>query len=70
MKIDVDQRFNHHAPTGGKQAMHEDVRAAYKILATIVVDIIPESREQSLAVTALEESLFWANAAIARNPIT
>jgi len=26
----------------------------------------PESREQSLAITALEEAVMWANAAIAR----
>lgn len=27
----------------------------------------PKSREQSLAITKVEEAMFWANAAIARN---
>ncbi len=29
---------------------------------------IPEGREKSLAMTAFEESTFWAHAAIARDP--
>ncbi len=36
-------------------------------LAQYVLALTPESREQSLAVTKLEEAMMWANAAIARN---
>ena len=64
---EIEKRFTHHPPTGDKVAIHENVRAVYRQLATEVSETLPESREKSLAVTALEESLMWANAAIARN---
>jgi hypothetical protein len=63
---DIDHRFDYHAPTPSKQDVHEQTRAAYKRLALGLINI-PDSRERSLAYTALEESLMWANAAIARN---
>lgn len=31
-----------------------------------VIELIPEGREASLAVTHLEEALMWANKAVAR----
>lgn len=34
----------------------------------MINNLCPESREKSLAVTNLEESVMWANASIARNP--
>ena len=36
-------------------------------MAEEIVKHTPPSREQSLALTALEECVMWANAAIARN---
>ena len=36
--------------------------------ANLLVDNCPPSRELSLALTNLEQVMFWANAAIARNP--
>ena len=65
---EIDKRFDHHPPTGEKIGLHAKTRVAFKELAH-VVNMLPASREQSLALTALEEGLMWANAAIARNPI-
>jgi len=31
-----------------------------------VLQVAPDSRERSLALTKIEEAVFWANAAIAR----
>lgn len=67
-KEDIDKRFDHHPPTGAKIALHQTARTAYKVAAHLVATL-PAGREQSLAITALEESMFWANAAIARNPL-
>lgn len=65
---DLDNRFEYHAPTGNKASRHEYVRVRMRKLADIVDDIAPDCREKSLAITALEEAMMWANAAIARNP--
>jgi hypothetical protein len=68
-QAEIDKRFDYHAPDEEKATMHAIVRDSYKRLASNIADAIPASREQSLALTALEESLMWANAAIARNPL-
>ena len=34
---------------------------------TSVLDNTPECREQTIAVNKLQEAMFWANAAVARN---
>jgi hypothetical protein len=36
-------------------------------LAETIMCVCPNSRERSLALTKLEECMFWANASIARN---
>lgn len=61
-------RFQFHpANTEAKQIAHESVRGILLEAADEIVKLTgPLSREQSLAVTKLEEAMFWANAAIAR----
>ena len=66
-KTDIDKRFDYHAPSTTREAKHHGIRAFYKGLAEYIIDTTPEGREQSLALTALEESMFWANASIARS---
>lgn len=65
---DLDTRFGYHPPTAPAVAnRHEHVRAVVREAAGRIVAATPPGREQSLAVTALEESMMWANAAIARH---
>lgn len=65
---DLENRFKHHPPKNAEVASaHEDVRSCCLVLARLIDDAAPDSREKSLAVTKLEEVMFWANAAIARN---
>lgn len=59
-------RFTHHPPTDDQAARYIELRAAAAGLAELIINSTPPSREQSLAITALEESVMWANAAIAR----
>ncbi len=43
------------------------VAAKAKELAELMTNVCPPSRELSVALTELETSVMWANAAIARN---
>ncbi len=64
---DLDNRFTYHAPKGTQVARYEIMRDRAKDFAEYIVAQTPASREQSRALTKLEEVMFWANAAIARN---
>jgi hypothetical protein len=63
---EIERRFTYHRPEGQKVNDHEDTRRLFKRLASELADLLPEGREKSLAFTALEESSFWAHAAVAR----
>lgn len=63
---EIDTRFTYHAPKEGQPAKYVELRDKAKGLAELINKHCPESREKSLAVTALEESVMWANSAIAR----
>lgn len=63
----VDNDFTYHAPNTNQVARYTLIRARAKDLAMLILDKTPHSREQSLALTNLEQAVFWANAAIARN---
>lgn len=64
---DLDKRFTGHPPKGDQANRYVDLREAAKDLALLIVQLTPQSREQALALTNLEQASFWANAAIARN---
>lgn len=67
MPYDVNNNFSYHklSPT---QSMHiSNMREQFKDLARFICDTVEDSREKSLALTKLEETMFWINAAIARN---
>jgi hypothetical protein len=65
-KDDLDTRFTAHLLDGAQQERCQEIRARAGDLAHLIVDTTPESREQSRALTKLEEVVFWASAAIAR----
>lgn len=65
--MDLDNVYTYHAPKEGQPKKYEDLRSTAKYLAAMIERLCPESRERSLAFTNLEQSIMWANAAIARN---
>lgn len=69
---EIDSRFGYHRATDETIPMHQSVREAYIDLANEMNRLLPESREKSLMLTALQESAMWANASIACNlaPVT
>lgn len=64
---EIHDRFMHHPPTETRAVVHENARRWVRETAESFDQHLPESREKSLALTRLEEALFWANAAIARH---
>ena len=63
---DLDDRYDHHVPSDLKILAHDDIRNAMHSAATTVLTRCAVGRERSLALTKLEEAMFWANAGIAR----
>ena len=66
-QTELDNRFIYHVPKSDQQARYEQLQFQAKQLAKLIIDLTPNSREQSLALTNLEQAIFWANASIARN---
>lgn len=67
MKGQIENNFKYHAPKEGQPAKYEAIREKAKELAYLIDQSCPKSREKSLAITNLEQSVMWANASIARN---
>ena len=59
--------FTYHAPQEGQSVRYEDIRGIAMRFAEKILMECPDSRERSLAMTRVEEAVFWANASIARN---
>lgn len=64
---DIANRFTYHSPKPDQLPRYAALRDRARELAVMIVDLTPSSREQSLALTHLEEAIFFANAAIARH---
>lgn len=63
----VEHNMTNHPPISPSTvAQFEKLRRLAKAFAHEIVDTCPEGRERSLALTAAEESLMWAVAAVAR----
>jgi hypothetical protein len=67
MITDIDNRFVYHGPKADQHKRYEDIRKNALAFAKLINEACPDSREKSLAITALEEAVMWANASIARN---
>lgn len=64
-KLDLDAIFTYHGPFGTQQQRYVALRDFGKVFAHLIVDLTPASREQSLAITFLQQTVQMANAAIA-----
>lgn len=67
MNQQIENNFKYHAPKDGQPEKYQAIRAKAKELAYLIDELCPNSREKSLAITNLEQSVMWANASIARN---
>jgi hypothetical protein len=70
VQTDLEQRllrdFTSHETSAAQRERMAAIRDLAWRLATEVATSVPAGREQSLALTKIEEAMFWANAGIAR----
>ena len=64
---ELEKRFTYHPPKGDQAQRYAEIREMAKEFAVALALRCPESRELSLALTSLEDVVYRANAAIARN---
>jgi len=63
----IENNFSYHSPKEKQPEMYQQIREKAKELAYMIERLVPNGREKSLALTNLEQSVFWANAGISRN---
>jgi hypothetical protein len=67
LHAEIDHRMTFHPVTGPAQAeSYQKIREAGRVFAHLVADLTPYSREQSTAISKIDEAIMWANASIAR----
>ena len=62
-----DKIFTYHEPFEDTQKRYQEIQTLAKMFSDVVDNLVPKSREASLAQTKIEEAVMWANAGIARN---
>lgn len=67
---EIIRRVGYHPATRETTPRFEDNRERVVNLALFWDMALPEGREKALALTALQEALMWANAAVACQPAT
>jgi hypothetical protein len=68
--VDVSElisNFNYRKMSEKQIEDSQNVRELGVKLALLIDEVIPDSREKSLAITKLEESIMWANKGISLN---
>lgn len=65
--VRIESIFKAHQLSGEQKLRADVLRDHGKALSFLILHTTPPSREQSLALTHIEEAIFFANAAIARH---
>ena len=63
----ITHDFTNHPPVGDTGVVLDGVTERCIALANFIADFVPAGREQSLALTNLEQVSMWSKAGIARN---
>jgi hypothetical protein len=64
---ELARRYKYQPPNANTRDFHDRVRRLEMAYAQDIDSLPGESREKSLALTKLEEAMFWTHAHIARN---
>lgn len=63
----LENDFVYHSPKDDQPERYVRIRDTAKVLAIVICENTPPSREQSVALTYLDQVVMAANSAIARN---
>jgi hypothetical protein len=63
----IDNNFTCHTPNLRTIPLFETICKEGKEFVERIDKLCPESREKTIAIRKIEESVMWANASIARN---
>lgn len=63
----IINNFTYHPPKEGQAEKYIIIRDTAREFALTINNLVPDSREKSIALTRIEETVMWANAGIARN---
>lgn len=63
----ITKKFAQHSTSPGGGEAITDLRRAYSVLEAILNELVPNSREKSIALTDLETSAMWAIKGVAHN---
>ena len=66
-KLDLDNIYTYHEPHGDQMLRYARIRSKCKELAKLLEECCPDSRERSVALSKVQETCMWGNAAIAIN---
>lgn len=66
-RAQVEHAFTYHPPKPGQPERYAEITRRFRELALWLLEVTPESWEQGLALTHLEDARMRANAAIAIN---
>ena len=67
MPFVIEDNFTYHPPKGDQTERYKLIRAQGLAFAKFIIEKCSVSRESTIAITKIEEAVFWANASIARN---
>lgn len=62
---DLDNRLGFHPATRATGRLHDAVRGEALAFGHWLLDNVPAGRHRELALTAVQEAMMWANAAVA-----
>ncbi len=65
METQIENSFTYHSPKDDQPDRYVYLRNNALQLAILILGNVPVGREQSLAITKLEECIMWANKGIA-----
>ena len=64
-KEEVEATFTYHPPNNLQADMYEEIRDTAKAFALLILQFVPGSAEQTLAIRHLQQVVMFANAGIA-----